>query len=95
MDIETRYLGVRQLTREMLDAATAQDWDTLIRLDARRAALLALTPELAKLKLSPEQAGRLADIIGEMQQDNAGILEVVEVSQKHTRILLRMDRGNP
>ncbi len=95
MDIESSYLAARKLTQEMLVAATALDWATLAQLETQRAALLASTPPLSTLstlQLSPAQASHLAAIIAEMERDNVEILDIANVAQAHTRILLRMDK---
>ena len=92
MDIESSYLAARKLTQEMLVAATALDWATLAALETQRAALLASTPPLSTLQLSPAQASHLATIIAEMERDNVEILDIANVAQAHTRILLRMDK---
>jgi hypothetical protein len=93
MDIEHPYLTVLQLTQQMLASATALDWAALAQLEAQRAALLAATPPLADLKLTPAQTSRLAAALTEMERDNAEILEVAEVAQAHACILLRLDKG--
>ncbi len=95
MDIEHAYLAALELTRQMLNATTAQNWDVLTQLEAQRRALLASTPPLASLSLTPTQAGRLADIITAMKGDNDEILEYAQVCQEHTRILLRLDNPAP
>ncbi len=89
MDIETQYLAALKLTHQMLSAATALDWDALVQLQTQRTALLAATPPLATLSLTPAQTERLAQTIAEIERDNAEILDIAQVCQEHTKILLR------
>lgn len=94
MKIEQLYLDARELTRRMLEAATAQEWDTLTRLEQQRSTLIAALPKnLRNLPvLDPDQAKRITQLISEMERENSEIVEQVEVWQKHVRILLRLDR---
>jgi hypothetical protein len=92
MTIEQQYLTAQQLTQQMLAAAVAQNWDALTQLNAQRSALLSASPPLASLTLTATQAGHLAEIITDMERDNGEILEIVEVLQEHTKILLRIGK---
>jgi Flagellar protein FliT len=93
MDIEASYRAALNLTQKMLTAATALDWAALAPLEVQRAALLASTPPLSTLKLTPAQTSSLAQFISEMERDNAEILDIAQVAQEHVKILLRLDQG--
>ena len=94
MGIEQYYLDALDLTHQMLEAANAQHWDELTRLEQQRSMLIAsLQPKPREFPpIDSAQAHRIADIITEMEQESSEIDEQVEVWQKHVRILLRMDR---
>jgi hypothetical protein len=94
MEIERQYLAALDLTRQMLSAASAQDWETLTGLERQRAGMIAaIQPISTSLSsLDPALARRIAGVITEIEHENAAIVEQVQVWQKHARILLRLDK---
>lgn len=92
MDIEGQYLATLDLTRQMLTAASAQDWNTLSELEGKRAAIVAAIP-LVTPSLEPAVTRRIAGMITEIEHESADILEQVQTWQKHARILLRLDKS--
>jgi len=94
MVIERQYLAALDLTHQMLSAATNQDWDTLTVLEKQRSHLVAAIAPVSSLPASLGRglAGRITEIIKEIEREDADILEQVQVWQKHAKILLRLDQ---
>jgi hypothetical protein len=94
MKIEQHYLDALDLTHQMLEAANAQHWDELTRIEQQRSMLISsLQPRPRGMPpLDSAQARRITDLITEIERESAEIVEQVEVWQKHVRILLRLDR---
>ena len=91
MTLETDYKEALELTHQMLASAKAQDWDTLNRTGARRAAIVEKAVQHRGLLPAPEQQ-RIAAIIVEIEQESAEIIERVQSWQEHVKILLRMNK---
>jgi hypothetical protein len=94
MEIESQYRSVLDLTHRMANATEQQEWDTLTDLEQQRTAVIAAIPPLSPvaMSLNPGVAGRIAGLIAEIERENSGILEHVQVWQKHVKILLRLDK---
>lgn len=86
MSLGAHYRQVLQLSADMLDAAKAEQWDSLIDLEATRSILLQSPPR-------PEHREALesvADIIHEILATDAQTQEIVSTWQEHAKILLRI-----
>ncbi len=86
MSLGAHYRQVLQLSADMLDAAKAEQWDSLIDLEATRSILLQSPPR-------PEHREALesvADIIQEILATDAQTQEIVSTWQEHAKILLRI-----
>ena len=88
MDIEHQYRIALELTRQMLDAATNQEWETLGEYQEKRAKLIALmSPRMPPFDKAT--ANRLSQIIKSIEVADAQIVDQVQSWQDHVRILLR------
>ena len=95
MNSERQYASALELTRQMLSAARAQDWDALTRIERQRAQLVeeaagAAANAASAANLSAAEKGRIAAIIGDIEADNAEILERVQSWREDAKILLRV-----
>ena len=89
MDIEAQYRVALDLTHQMLGAATGQEWERLTLIEKQRSLIVERIAR-TKLTVPPANATRIAEIIAEMESENAEIMERVKCWQEHVKILLRM-----
>lgn len=87
MSLGAHYRQVLQLSAEMLDAAKAEQWDSLIDLEATRSVLLQSAPRPGH----KEAQESVADIIQEILATDAQTQEIVSTWQEHAKILLRIE----
>ena len=89
MDAAANYRSILDLTHKMLDAATAQDWDTLISLESQRSGLAA---KLAGSRRPAQEAEKrtIAAIILDIERESAEIVERVQQWREDVKILLRI-----
>lgn len=83
MDVTSIYEQVLGLSRQMLETGMAQNWDTLIDLEAQRHNLLQKT---VGHPISPA----IAPLIHEIKASDAVLLEKIEAWMGDVKILLRM-----
>lgn len=87
MSVREKYETAAELTRRMLDAARAQDWDELGAAGAARDALFAALPE-ALPQLSAQDGTAIARLIEEMLACHSEINEHAGPWLEHTATLL-------
>lgn len=94
MEIESQYRSVLDLTHRMASATEKQEWDILTELERQRMAVVAAIPPLSPvaMSLNPALAGRIVNLITDIERENSEILEHVQVWQNHVKILLRLDK---
>lgn len=93
MNRENYYQEALVLTHQMLESARTQDWDSLTRTGTQRAELVQKAIEHRSIPSAPEQS-RIAEIIREIEQESAEIIERVQCWQEHVKILLRMNKSS-
>lgn len=87
MEIERQYCLALELTRQMLDAAMNQEWETLGEYQEKRAkSIAALSPGM--LPIDKATANRITQIIKSIEVADAQIVDQVQTWQNHVRILL-------
>ena len=86
------YRKLLELSRQMLAAGNAQEWDRLLDLEKQRQCLFAA--------LSADPAGdgdvraeELADVLREIQRTDRALIEKVGTWLEHAKILLRIPPG--
>lgn len=89
MSIVTDYEEVLALSREMVKAATALDWNQLTRLGSEREVLLTRLPRTLP-PLPPETGRTLASTISTILACDAEVRERAEPWLEHTRPLLQV-----
>ena len=73
------YQAIERTSQAMLDAAQAQDWDEVVRLESACAVLIARLRELgSETPLSPEERARKQRIMLTLLRHDAQIRELVE-----------------
>lgn len=75
-----RFEAMLQLSRQMVDAAGANDWDRLIALEEAEAELrqaLRLRAPADYAKLSADERERIGELIREIQADHAKVHDIV------------------
>ena len=89
MTIESEYLSALELTHKMLEAAIAQDWDTLTVIEKQRARIINGKPNVSAIASDAERT-RVAKIISEIERESAEIVDRAQHWQEDVKILLRM-----
>ncbi|MBK7355560.1 flagellar protein FliT [Propionivibrio sp.] len=94
MSVLERYQSATQLTRRMLEAARAQDWEALTAAGAARDALLEISPEtLTSIPVQDRQP--VARLIEEMLAFHNEITDHASPWLEHTATLLAaFDQAN-
>jgi hypothetical protein len=86
MSLLASYTTLLELSRQMLEVAKRQEWESLAEVEAQRATLLAgisLRPGL-----SAAESSAIATAIQQIQTYDREILEYVKPWQEHTATLL-------
>ncbi len=86
MLLEAYYRQVLELSQQMLDAASTEQWDRLIDLEKARNTLLQSTPHSEH----GEDWKPAAALIREIQDVDAQAKEIVSTWLEHAKILLRI-----
>lgn len=87
MPAEAHYRQLLDLSRRMLIAGMAQQWDELVLLEQQRRTLLFSAPGV-----SPRDAPQpLIELIQQIQDCDTQLREKLDAWMSHARILLRMD----
>lgn len=81
----TQYQAILEISRLMLEAGKAQEWDSLIALEKQRQGLFA-APAAGDGRSTPDIAATLDEILSCDKE----LMEKVEHWLQHARILLRM-----
>lgn len=87
MSLQDSYSTLLELSRQMLEQARQQEWESLAATEARRASLLAKLP--ARLPaLSPTESAAIATAIRQIQDCDREILEYVTPWREQAATLL-------
>lgn len=87
MSLQASYTKLVDLSRQMLELAQRQEWESLATAEAQRASLLAGMPATHS-GLLPAESAAIAAAIREIQACDRDILEYVTPWREHAATLL-------
>ena len=88
--LDAQYREILTLSRQMLEAGKAQEWDSLLALEKKRQDLFSTLPAVSR---TPHQMG-LSNTLREILSCDGELMDKVEHWLQHARILLRMPSGH-
>ena len=89
MNATLAYRAVLDLTHRMFEAATAQDWTSLIALETQRAEMVGKLPS-ARLMAPGAESQAIAMLITDIERESAEIVERVQHWREDVKVLLRI-----